>query len=123
MVSNILLGTNDIARSEAFYDALLALFDATKTMKTKRSVLWQTKNDSVGIAVCLPHDGEMATNGNGTMVGLKANSTDMVKKVYLTALELGGTDEGEPGERKPGVFAAYFRDPDNNKFGVFCVQK
>ncbi|MDO6708625.1 VOC family protein [Photobacterium sp. 1_MG-2023] len=122
MISNILLGTNNIHRSEAFYDTLLALFGARKTMKTDRSILWQTENDSVGIAVCLPYDSQAATSGNGNMVGLKANSEAMVREVYQTALSLGGTCEGEPGERKPGVFAAYFRDPEQHKFGVFYIQ-
>ncbi|MEI8593280.1 VOC family protein [Photobacterium sp. Hal280] len=122
MISNVLLGTNDLPRAERFYDALLVLFGAKKTMKTERSVLWQTHNESVGIAICTPHNGQAATSGNGSMIGLQANSADMVTAIYQKALELGGTDAGEPGERKPGVFAAYFRDPDDNKLGVFFVQ-
>ncbi|UIP30637.1 VOC family protein [Photobacterium sp. TLY01] len=122
MISHVLLGTNDLPRAERFYDALLMLFGAKKTMKTERSVLWQTQNESVGIAIGPPHNGQTATSGNGSMIGLQANSPDMVTAIYQKALELGGTDAGEPGERKPGVFAAYFRDPDNNKLGVFFVQ-
>ncbi|MEH6534680.1 MAG: VOC family protein [Photobacterium frigidiphilum] len=121
MISNTILGTDDLEKSEAFYDSLLALFGAKQVMRNERSILWKSETSEVGIAVCIPHDGQGATNGNGSMVGLKAGSISEVEKIYETALALGGTCEGKPGERKPGVFAAYFRDPNKNKFGVFFV--
>lgn len=121
MISNIILGTDDLEKSEVFYDSLLALFDAKQVMKSDRFILWKSEASEVGIAVCIPYDGQAATNGNGGMVGLKAGSISEVEIVYETALTLGGSCEGKPGERKPGVFAAYFRDPNENKFGVFFV--
>ena len=36
------------------------------------------------------------------------------------ALALGGSDEGAPGDRGDGFYAAYFRDLDGNKLNVFC---
>jgi catechol 2,3-dioxygenase-like lactoylglutathione lyase family enzyme len=121
MLTNVILGTNDLLKAEAFYDALLALFGAKQTMKNERSILWKPINGSTGIAVCAPYDGQPATSGNGSMVGLKVESLDELNTVYETALRLGGTCEGPPGERRPGVYAAYFRDLDKNKFGVFFV--
>ena len=41
--------------------------------------------------------------------------------MYAKALELGGTDEGAPGERFPGFYAAYFRDLDGNKLNCCCM--
>jgi predicted lactoylglutathione lyase len=38
--------------------------------------------------------------------------------VHAKALELGGTDEGAPGPRGDGFYAAYFRDLDGNKFAA-----
>ena len=35
------------------------------------------------------------------------------------ALELGATDEGEPGQRVPTFYGAYVRDLDGNKL-TFC---
>lgn len=122
MLTNILLGTNDLARSEVFYDKLLGLLGAKQAMKNERSILWKSADNGVGIALCLPHNGAPATNGNGTMVGLKAGSFEELVNIHATALCLGGTCEGAPGERRPGVFAAYFRDPDLNKFGVFFIE-
>ncbi|TYT26713.1 VOC family protein [Luteimonas viscosa] len=121
MLANVVLGSNDLDRAAAFHDGLLALFGARQVMRNARSILWKPGDAGSGIAVCLPHDGQAATHGNGTMVGLKAGSTREVDLVHQTALRLGGTCEGPPGERRPDVYAAYFRDPDGNKFGVFHV--
>ena len=39
---------------------------------------------------------------------------------YSKAIELGGTCDGEPGERVPDVFyGAYVRDPDGNKLAFY----
>ncbi|WP_066018733.1 VOC family protein [Endozoicomonas atrinae] len=121
MISNILLGTNDINKAEIFYNELLSLFQAKQVIKKEDAILWKTSDDSVGLAICKPHNQLEATSGNGCMVGLKASSDEMVVKVYDRAISLGATCEGPPGERKEGVFAAYFRDLDQNKFGIFCI--
>lgn len=121
MLTNVILGSNDLERSATFYDGLLALFDARQVMRNERSILWKGPDDGVGLAVCSPYDGQPASHGNGSMVGLRAHSIDDVARIHGTALRLGGRCEGPPGERRPGVHAAYFRDPDGNKFGVFHI--
>ncbi|MRI34908.1 glyoxalase [Endozoicomonas sp. OPT23] len=121
MISNVLLGSNDLKKAEVFYDELLVIFDAKQTMNTEKAILWKSEDGSVGIAVCKPHDGLVATSGNGSMVGLKADSKEMAIAVYENAISLGESCGGAPGERRTGVFAAYFRDLDKNKFGIFYV--
>ena len=49
------------------------------------------------------------------MGALGAASREQVDAVHAKALELGGSDEGAPGQRYPGFYAAYFRDLDGNK--------
>jgi predicted lactoylglutathione lyase len=44
-----------------------------------------------------------------------------VDSLYAKAMELGATDEGKPGERMKGFYAAYFRDLDGNKLNFFCM--
>ena len=56
------------------------------------------------------------------MVALAADSAAAVQKLYAKALELGGKDEGAPGDRGGGFYAAYFRDLDGNKLNAFCMQ-
>lgn len=121
MLTNVVLGTNDLSKAEAFYDNLLALFGAQQVMKNARCILWKPGDGGSGIAVCTPYDAQLATSGNGAMVGLRADSMSKLVTIYETALRLGGTCEGPPGERRPGTHAAYFRDLDQNKFGVFYI--
>ncbi|MEL6199822.1 MAG: VOC family protein, partial [Pseudomonadota bacterium] len=83
---------------------------------------WGTSPTSPAVSVIKPHDGNTATVGNGTMVALVVNNTDLVHTVHAKALELGGTDEGAPGPRGTGGFyAGYFRDLDGNKLCVFNI--
>ena len=69
----------------------------------------------------MPYDGKPMSVGNGVMAALGASSPEQVKRLYETALKLGGTDEGPPGERGGGFYAAYFRDLDGNKLNAFCM--
>ena len=67
------------------------------------------------IAVGTPYNGEVATNGNGTMLAIPVGSSENVDKIYAKALKLDATDEGAPGERAPGFYGGYIRDFDRNK--------
>jgi predicted lactoylglutathione lyase len=89
-------------------------------MENDRIVAWAVAPDKPAVSVCLPYDGKPATVGNGNMVALTVDSSDKVDSVYAKAIELGGTDEGPPGMRMDGFYAAYFRDLDGNKLNVFC---
>ena len=72
------------------------------------------------LAVCIPHDETEANPGNGNMVAFNPGSKEMVDKLHAKALELGGSNEGDPGQRMPDVFyGGYFRDPDGNKAVFF----
>ena len=52
------------------------------------------------------------------MVALVAKDSAQVDAIHAKALELGGSDEGKPGYRAEGFYAAYFRDPDGNKLNI-----
>ncbi len=119
MIGYVTLGTNDLARASAFYDALLGEIGAARALELERLISWSTGEGSPMLGVIVPFDGNPATVGNGTMVGLAVDSNAMVDRMYAKALELGGTDEGEPGERMSGFYAGYFRDLDGNKLDFF----
>ena len=121
MIGYALVGTNDLSRAGAFYDALLAKLGGERFMQMERLISWSVDDATPSIGVCLPIDGRPATFGNGSMVALKAKSRAQVEAVYAKAIELGGSDEGPPGERFGNFFAAYFRDLDGNKLNVFCL--
>ena len=72
------------------------------------------------LAICIPYDEKQPNPGNGNMVAIAAGGHDGVKKLYAKAIELGAKDEGEPGERIPGMFyGGYVRDLDDNKLCFF----
>ncbi|MFT3905976.1 MAG: VOC family protein [Steroidobacteraceae bacterium] len=121
MIGYVTLGTNDLRRAVAFYEELLTPLGAKRVYSGSRGVGWSTDPDRAGLGVTLPYDNQSATRGNGTMVALVVDNPGMVDTLYKRALELGATDEGAPGPRGEGFYAAYFRDPDGNKLNFFCM--
>ena len=116
MLAYTTLGTNDLARAAAFYDVLLAELGAKRFMdEPDYFIAWGNSQEGAGLGITYPFDKNPATVGNGVMVALNALSREQVDRVYAKAIELGGTDEGAPGQRSPGFYAAYFRDLDGNK--------
>ena len=121
MIGYVTLGTNDLPRAAAFYDALLAEIGAKRFMEAERFIAWAVSPTQPSLGVIKPYDGKAATVGNGTMVALLVDSKDKVDRLHAKALSLGGRDEGAPGPRGEGFYAAYFRDLDGNKLNVFCM--
>ncbi len=120
MIGYVTLGTNDLPRAAAFYDALLAEIGAKRIWSTERGIAWGVALDKPGLGVMKPFDGKPATVGNGVMAAIAVDARDKVDCVYARALALGGTDEGPTGPRGDGFYAGYFRDLDGNKLNVFC---
>ena len=122
MIGYTTVGTNDFDKAVAFYDALLGELGANQVMNDGRICVYTAQPGASMFAVCKPYDGEEATVGNGVMVALNVGSKEMAEKIYKKALELGGTDEGELGERGGGtLYGGYFRDLDGNKLFAYTM--
>ena len=119
MIGYATLGTNDLPRAAAFYDALLSEIGAKRMMEGDSFVAWSVRPDLPGLGVTLPYDKKAASVGNGVMVALVVDSKEKVDSLHRKAMELGATDEGAPGARSPEFYAGYFRDLDGNKLNVF----
>lgn len=126
MIGYVTLGSNDIGRARAFYDALLGELGARRLMEMSEAnggfTLYGTDWARPSLAVTRPYDRRPASAGNGTMVALRVDTRALVDALHARALALGGTCEGPPGLRgRPdmGFYAAYFRDPDGNKLAAF----
>ena len=122
MIGYVTLGTNDLHKAAAFYDALLAELGAGRFMEQDRFIAWAAAPDQPALSVNEPYDGSPASVGNGVMIALVVDSTQKVDAIHAKALALGGTDEGPPGMRMEGFYAGYFRDLDCNKLNVFYHQ-
>jgi len=119
MLGYVTIGVKDMDKAVAFYDALLGELGAKQLMGMDRIKFYGTGEGAM-LAICIPYDQKAQNPGNGNMVAIPGGSREGVDKLYSKARELGATDEGEPGERIPGVFyGAYVRDPDGNKLCFF----
>lgn len=123
MIGYVTLGTNDLARSVAFYDELLATIGASRFLEMETFVAWATSPNQPGLSVTKPFDGKTASVGNGVMVALQLDSNEQVNAFYEKAMSLGATCEGKPGPRGElsGFYAGYFRDLDGNKLNAFHI--
>ncbi len=122
MIGYVTLGTNDLPRAKAFYDALLAEIGINRIMEFGgRGYAWGAGMDKPALAIMKPFDQRPATVGNGVMAAITVDARDKVDRLHKKALELGGKDEGAVGLRGDGFYAGYFRDLDGNKLNVFCV--
>ena len=122
MLSHIMLGTNDIDRSQRFYDAVLGVLGAGEPMRNQNKT-GQTRlfyrHDGGTFCVSEPLNGEPATFANGGTVGFKCASPEQVQRFHDAAVAHGGTSIEEPPGLREGklgaLFLAYVRDPDGNK--------
>jgi catechol 2,3-dioxygenase-like lactoylglutathione lyase family enzyme len=127
MIGYATLGTDNLPRARAFYDALLGEIGAKRLMDFGDDLggftLWGVALDKPGLAVTNPYNKQAATAGNGNMLALTVDERAKVDMLHAKALALGGTCDGPPGlrgEEGPQAFyAAYFRDPDGNKLCAF----
>jgi len=119
MIGYTTIGTNDLERAKAFYDAVLAPLGGRRTLVYERSLYYGSPSRGAMLGVTLPFDRQDATAGNGAMVALSAESPAVVDAVHAAAMAAGGTCEGPPGQRMDNFYGAYFRDLDGNKICIF----
>jgi catechol 2,3-dioxygenase-like lactoylglutathione lyase family enzyme len=114
-VTYFTVGSNSLDKAKTFYDALLGSIGMRGVFEHPTGGrLYRAKGGGM-FGVLGPYDGKSATIGNGTMGGFSFDTREEVDAFHAKALALGGANEGDPGERGPGVYFAYFRDPDGNK--------
>lgn len=118
MLAYLTLGSNNKEKSLTFYDAVLGELGAKRAFANDRLQFYSSGGVMIGVGE--PFDGAPATTGNGVMPALAAPDNETVDRVYKKAIEMGAQCEGEPGQRMPIFYGAYFRDPDGNKI---CVCK
>jgi len=123
MLQAVSVGTDDLERSIEFYDAILATLGMVRLMQNEDEAGYGKPDDVTVFYVNLPYDKNPATFGNGVQISFAAKDTETVDRFHAKVLELGGRDEGAPGERnyKPGYYGAYCRDTYGNKLHVAYV--
>ena len=127
MFSHITVGTRDLDRAIAFYDAALGPLGIRMLARrhNPERALYAAADapDGALFSVFTPINGEPATAGNGVTVGFEATSRAQVDAFYAHAISRGATDEGPPGLRlhySPNYYGTYVRDLDGNKLCCVC---
>jgi catechol 2,3-dioxygenase-like lactoylglutathione lyase family enzyme len=127
MYSHNVVGSNDLARSQRFYDALFGAVGGDPGFFDPAGRIIYSYNGGM-FMVTAPINGEPATVGNGCTIGFGMNSIEETDAWHKAGVENGGTSiENPPGIRPASfgdLYLAYLRDPDGNKLcGLYAVPK
>ena len=118
MFSHIMVGSNDIARSKKFYDAVFVAMGGQPGVEDARGRLAYTHNGG-RFMVSKPIDGKPATAANGGTIGFTMSDAKQAEAWHKAGVANGGTSiEDPPGVRQGAtgrIYLAYLRDPDGNK--------
>ena len=122
MLSHVMVGSNDIARSKTFYDTLLGSVFGAPAAFVNQANSGHTRlfYRHAGSSFCVsePIDDAPASPGNGITVGFVCDSPEQVRAFHDAAVAAGATSiEEPPGLRDSTMgptWLAYVRDPDGN---------
>ena len=118
MFSHVMIGSNDIARSKKFYDALFAVVGGKPAFQDPKGRLMYAHNGG-RLLISKPIDGAPATHANGGTIGFTVDSPEQANAWHAAGVANGGTAiEDAPGIRQGAagaLYLAYLRDPDGNK--------
>ncbi|MDE2563753.1 MAG: VOC family protein [Sphingomonadales bacterium] len=116
MYSHMMVGSNDIARSKKFYDAVFEAIGGKPGITDPKGRLVYSHNGGMFL-VTPPIDGQPATHANGGTIGFAMDTPAQANAWHAAGIAAGGTAiEDPPGPREGSPFyLAYLRDPDGNK--------
>jgi catechol 2,3-dioxygenase-like lactoylglutathione lyase family enzyme len=118
MFSHVMVGSNDIARSKTFYDALFTAIGG-KPGRTDDKGRLSYLHKGAAFMVSKPIDGHEACHANGGTIGFTMDGPEQVHASHQAGTANGGTTcEDPPGPRQGSfgpLYLAYLRDPDGNK--------
>jgi len=121
ILTHVFVGTNDVERARKFYDAVLSALGSKRVMDFETGSGWG--KEAPEFLVTIPIDGQPATHANGGTIGFAAPSRKAVQEFHKLALANDGKDISAPSPRPqitPTAYAAYVRDPDDNKICTYC---
>ena len=118
MFTHVTLGSNDIERSKAFYDAIFgAMGGKPGAIDPKGRLIYAHRGGRLMLTA--PVNGQPATGANGGTIGLQAETPEEADAWHKAGVEHGGTSAEDPPGIRQGVagpiYLAYLRDPDGNK--------
>ncbi len=123
MIGFTTVGTNDIQRAMAFYDALFEDLSVTKLIELPGLAGWDWNHPIFGVMACPPD--KPAVPARGALIGLGQRTRARVIALHERAITMGATNAGDPSVRgmdgSQAFFAGYVCDLDGNKLCFYCV--
>ena len=117
MFNHMMVGSNDMARSKRFYDAVFGALGAKPATENEKHLIYLHQGGV--FIVGKPIDGQPATHANGGTIGFAASSPDQLQAWHDAGVAAGGTSVEDPPGPRDGMYGkqylAYLRDPDGNK--------
>jgi len=117
MFSHVMIGTNDLDRAKALYDALLGTLGVPPAKVDGHRIFYFTKTGV--FSVSKPINGQPATHANGGTIGFACTSPEQADAWHAAGIAHGATSCEDPPGVRDGVagkfYIAYLRDPDGNK--------
>ncbi|CAN5655708.1 VOC family protein [soil metagenome] len=118
MIDHTGIGVSNVARSAAFYDAVLGALDLRRVVEMPEG----DGSDGIGYGATHPvfWIDRFHPHGVKQHTAFVAPSRAHVDAFHAAALTAGGTDNGPPALRGPktgyptGYYAAFVLDPDGN---------
>jgi len=116
VIDHVSVAVADLARSAAFYEAVLAPLGLAKLVTRERTVGFGKSYPEFWIN--LREGLSPQPNATGIHICLRTRSENAVRAFHAAALAQGGADAGSPGPRQAAMttyFGAFIFDPDGNK--------
>ncbi len=118
MYSHHTIGSNDLEKSKAFYDATFTAIGGKHGFTDPKGRVIYMHNDGM-LLLTKPINGEPATIANGNTIGFAMDNPQQADAWHAAGVAAGGTTcEDPPGVRDMGaykLYLAYLRDPDGHK--------
>ncbi len=116
ILSHVSVGTDDLARAAAFYDAVLPVLGVKKLFEFPGAIAYGKHFPEFWVQT--PIDGNPPSPGNGVHFCFIAENKDAVHAFYEAALAAGATEDGPPGPRPlygEPYYGGFIRDLDGHK--------
>ena len=115
MIDHVSIGVSDLARSAAFYTAVLEPLSLTQLVATETRIGFGKRYPELWLNL---RSGMPRVENTGAHVCLRTRTKEAVDRFHAAALANGGRDDGAPRDRQATMtayYAGFVRDPDGNR--------
>lgn len=116
MIDHVSIGVSNLARSAAFYAAVLEPLGLTQLVATETRIGFGKRYPEVWLN--LRRGMPRVADDTGAHVCLRARTQEAVDRFHAAALANGGQDDGTPRDRQATMttyYAGFVRDRDGNR--------